>query len=288
MKSTWQHPSTSRVYCCLVATLAVLAASLFAGRARADDGIVVQGSGVAKARPTQVEINGVLSAEAELAADATVKFRDAKKRALAAFAALKDPNLSIVASGVSVESAADANAQMMMMRGMAVPQGTNQKVRLVEVSRITLLGTDKLEPDVLLDKVLKILDIAKDAGFQVGPAPPSNYQEMVMRMQGMQQDSGIVSFKLPDSTAVRDKAYETAVEDARGKAQRLAELAGVKLGRIISVQDHSTDENSAAASVIYPWGYGAKTTEKDTAVSGTSAGDLALHVNLTVRFEIAK
>ena len=248
----------------------------------------MQGSGVAKARPTEVEINGTIAAEAELAADATVKFRDTKKRALAAFAALKNPDLSIISSGVSVESAADANAQMMMMRGMAVPAGTNQKVRIVENSRITLVNTDKLDPDALLDKVLKILDVAKDAGFQVGPAPPGNYQEMVMRMQGMQQDSGIVAFKLPDSSAAHDKAYEAAIEDARGKAQRLAELAGVKLGRVISVQEKASDDNNSGANVVYPWGFGAKNTEKDTAVSGSTSGDLALHVNLTVRFEIAK
>ena len=275
-----------KLFAALAVVIFFVAGIPLAGFAQGEEGIVVQGSGVAKARPTQVEINGTITAEAELAADATVKFRDAKKRAMAAFAALKNPDLSIISSGVSVDSAADANTQMMMMRGMAVAN-VSQKVKITEASRITLVNTDKLEPEALLDKVLKILDVAKDAGFQVGPAPASNYWELQMRMQGMPQEGGIVAFKPPDSTAVRDKAYGAALDDARGKAQRLADLAGIKLGRIVSVQERTIADDNAAQAV-YPWGFGAKTTEKDTAVSGTTSGDLALHVNLNVRFEIAK
>src|SRR5207248_4260123 len=97
-------------------------------------------------RPTQVEMSAVLSADAELAADAVVKFRDAKKRALAAIAALKNPDLTVIPGGVSVASGMDANAQMMAMRGMAAPT-TTQKVRLAETSRIVLAHADKVEPD---------------------------------------------------------------------------------------------------------------------------------------------
>ena len=152
--------------------------------ARAEEGIVVRGSGSATGRPTQVEMSATIGADAELAADAIVKFRDAKKRALAAMAALKNPDLTIVSGGVSIGGggANDANAQMMAMRGIQVPAG-GQKVRISETSRIVLAHTDKLEPDVLMEKLLKVLDVAKDAGFQVGPAPATNYYEMQMRAQ---------------------------------------------------------------------------------------------------------
>ena len=112
---------------------------------------------------------------------------------------MKDPDLSVVSGGVSVGSGTDANTQMMMMQGMAVPN-TPQKVRLTETSRIVLIHTDKLEPDEMLSKVLKILDVAKDSGFQIGPVPARNYYEMQIRAQQGGDASATVSFKLPDTT----------------------------------------------------------------------------------------
>src|SRR5690349_10050647 len=97
--------------------LAVVVAAVvgLAGAARADEGITVQGTGSAKARPTQVEIECTLSGDAELASDATVKFRDAKKRAMAAIEALKNKDLSVTSDGLSINNALDAQTQMMMM-----------------------------------------------------------------------------------------------------------------------------------------------------------------------------
>jgi len=240
--------------------------------AGADEGLIVQGIGITKTRPTQVEIFGSVSAEAELAADATVKFRDARKRALAAFAALKNPDLKVVAGGVSVSSAIDANAQMMMMRGMPVASPTS-KVRLVEMDHLVLANTDKLESDVLLDKILKILDVAKDAGFQVGPPQATNYYELrMLQMQGNDgnnEQNATVLFKLADGVPFRNAAYKAAIADAREKAQKLAELSGVKLGRVLSLDER-----------------GEEGAEK--AVAGSSTGDLTLRIVVTVQFEILK
>src|SRR5579884_3883819 len=100
-----------------IAAAAVMAVAC--GFARAE-GITVQGTGDAKGKPTSVEISATLTGEAELATDATVKFRDAKKRALAAIAAIKNPDLSVVSDGLAINSTVDANTQMMMMRGQQV------------------------------------------------------------------------------------------------------------------------------------------------------------------------
>ena len=268
----------------------VLAYTVMCSVALADDGIVVRGSGSASGRPTQVEMSATISADAELAADAIVKFRDAKKRAMAAIAGLKNPDLSVVPGGVSVGSGMDANAQMMAMRGMAAPTTTPQKVRLSETSRVVLNHADKLEPDELLEKLLKILDVAKDAGFVLGPAPASNYIEMQIRAQEGEAASATVSFRMPDASALRDQAYQAAIDDAKAKAQKLADLSGGKLGRIVAVHDEGTakaDPEISALMMIY----GAtmnKVNADDKALSGVTSGNLTLRVNLTVQFEIAK
>jgi uncharacterized protein YggE len=272
----------------LATCLAVLAASSMAATVLADEGILVRGTGSATGRPSQIEMSATLSGEAELAADAMVKFHDAKRRALAAIAGLKDPDLSVESGGVSVGSGTDANTQMMMMQGMAVPN-TPQKVRLTETSRIVLIHTDKLEPEEMLSKVLKILDVAKDSGFQIGPAPARNYYEMQIRAQ-QGDGSATVSFKLPDTSALRDRAYKAAIDDAKAKAQRLAELSGAKLGRIISVHDEGvgSSDSENASMVRYVYGMRAGKEGEERSIAGSNSGDLTLGASLTVQFEIAK
>ena len=219
-----------------------------------------------------------------------MKFREAHKRAFAAIAALKNPDLSIEAGGVSINSGGnDANTQMMIMRGMT-PNNTQQSVKISETSRIVLAHTDKLPPDELLAKLLKILDVAKDAGFQIGPAPATNYYQLQMQAQEGGAANATVSFKLPDCTAIRDKAYKAAVDDAKAKAQRLAELAGAKLGRIIAVHDSQSPRAENSTMIMYFYGSlsnkGGAADEK--AISGPTSGDLVVRANLEVQFELAK
>lgn len=273
----------------LAAIGVVLLAGTSIAAAATDEGIVVRGDGSAKARPTQVEMAATLSAEAPLAADALVKFHDAKKRAIAAIEALKNPDLTVESGGVSVNSGAmDANTQMMIMRGMSAPN-TTKSVRLTETSQIVLDHADKLKPDELLEKLLKIIDVAKDAGFQIGPAPATNYWEMQMRAQEGDTSSATVAFKLPDSTPLRDAAYKSALHDARDKAQRLADLAGVKLGRIISVHDAESPKSENGAMIMYFYGsLNNKDSSAGKSIAGPTSGDLVLHTSLEVQFELAK
>ena len=271
--------------------IAVLAGSMvLSSMAFADEGIIVRGSGSASARPTEIEMSATLTGEAELAADARVKFRDAKRRAMAAMAGLKDPELSVIPGGISVGTGVGANAQMMIMRGMAVPS-TPQNVRLTEISRIIVSHTDKLEPDEMFDKLLKILDVAKDSGYQIGPPPAKNYYEVQIRAQEGSEGIATVSFKLPDSAALREKAYKAAIDDAKSKAAQLAELSGAKLGRIISVREDGAGKSDAEPESLIVSIYGGranKEANEDKAISSSTSGELTLSVGLTVQFEIAK
>jgi len=278
------HRPTSLIFAALVAFAAAPAV------ASENEGIVVRGNGSATGRPTEIEMSATLSAEAPLAADALVKFRDAKKRALAAIAGLKNSDLSIEPGGVSVGSGnTDANTQMMIMRGMAVANSP-QSVHLSETSRILLVHADKLAPDELLEKVLKIVDVAKDAGFQFGPAPATNYWELQMRAQEG-GNSPTVSFKLHDSAPLRERAYKAALDDARTKAEKLAELSGAKLGRTLSVHDGATAKSDSTSAIMNIYGFMGNQNKNDEAsgekaLSGSTSGDLTLHVSLEVQFEI--
>jgi uncharacterized protein YggE len=250
--------------------------------AAGEEGFVVHGTGSASARPTQVEMSVRLSAEAELATDASVKFRDAKKRALAAITALKNAKLSIISGGVTVATGMDSrNQQLMMMRGFATENSGGQKVRITETDRIILAEADKLESDELLGSLLKLLDSAKDAGFNFTQPVTNDYYEMQARAQ---EGQVVFQFKLPDTAALRKKAYKAALDDAKARAQDLAELSSIKLGRIISVQE---GPGGGQQNVVYYYRPNMGAGE-DNALSSAAAGEVTMHVTLTVQFEIIK
>src|SRR5262249_12461345 len=75
-----------------------------------EPGITVEGTGEARSVPDVVEINLKLTARAELTDDAVVKHRDARKRAMETFKALKLDNLKIDERDLSLRP---GNAQEM-------------------------------------------------------------------------------------------------------------------------------------------------------------------------------
>src|SRR5437764_726719 len=80
---------------------------------------------------------------------------------------------------------------------------------------------------------------ARDAGLVIGPGGPKTYQQMMMMAQyGQTAGGGLATFKIPDATALRSQAYQKSMEDAKAKAQRLAELAGAKLGKVVAVHEN--------------------------------------------------
>ena len=252
--------------------------------------ITVAGTGQAKAKPTQVEFSATVSAEAELASDAIVKHRDTKRRALKAIEGLKMPALATTSKGFSVSQATDPNAQQMMMRGQT-PTNTKQQVQVSEQMDLVLKDVDKLPDEELMNTVLKILDTARDAGLVVGPGGPRNFQQMMMAQMGQGGSSGLVTFTVPEAAAaaVRAQAYQRGMDDAKAKAQRLAELAGAKLGRIVSVQDQGTAGSADANPTAMMYRAMMNEIGKPEAGSELSSnvfGEIPLTVTLTVQFAI--
>jgi uncharacterized protein YggE len=261
----------------LAGTCPALAAGAEGGNGRA---ITVTGSGEAKARPTVVEMNAVVSGEAELAADAVVKYKDNRRRAVKAIDDLKIPSLAIESKGYTLSQGIDANQQQMMMRGQMVTSA-KQRVQVTEPLRIVIKDVDRMKDDEVMTAVLKVVDAGRDAGLTIGSAGPQNYYQMQMMMQrGDTSGGGMASFKITDPAALREKAYEKAIASARDKAQRLAALAGVKLGPVTSVQDGPAAVQPG--QVVYQ----GMPQAPDAEVTSPVAGDITMSVRLTVQFAI--
>jgi len=98
----------------------------------------------------------------------------------------------------------------------------------------------------------------------------------------------MLQFKIGDASVQREQAYKEAMEDAKKKAQRLADLGGVKLGKIVSIQDSVAmkNDNPNMAALMSAYGGGMQTDPSD--LTSQILADISLKVTLTVQFEIAK
>lgn len=279
----------ARALAWLMSAAAVVAAGAGPVRAEATEaGIVVAGAGEAKGKPSSVEITATVSGDAELAADATVKYRDTKRRALEALNGLKIAGLTVEPGGFAINQGVDSAQAMAMMQGNAAGP-SKQQVQVAEQLKIVLSGLDKLKDEELMETVLKVIDTGRDAGLVIGRGAPRNYYEMqMMYNSGGAQGGALVTFKLADADALREQAYKAAMADARGRAERLANLAGVKLGKIVAVRDSvAGPENNAQAAMMAAYGAAAARAAGADLSSGVFS-EIPIKVNLSVQFEIAK
>src|SRR5205814_4683550 len=111
-----------------------------------------------------------------------------------------------------------------------------QKVEVSEKMTLRLTGTDQLETEKVLEMILKLIDTSRDAGLALGPPAARNYYEMQIQAQ-MGRGASLAMFKITDASALKEKAFKLAMDDARQQATRLAQLGGVKLGRNIRVRE---------------------------------------------------
>ncbi len=252
-----------------------------AAQAAQEAGIAVVGRGTAEARPTAVTIVSRVTAEAPLAADAVVKFRDAKRRAIEAMEGAGIDGLSIEGGGFSIDSTITQQQMQMIWQGQPQPQLDTQ-VRVSELLTITLAGVGELDETALIEHIMKTLDVAKDAGLVTGAAMSHQGQPF---MWGQQMDTSLATFTIDNPDATKASAYESAVADARAQAQRLADLAGVKLGPIVAIEETAAGTGGPQISAMYFYNYAQQ--QQQTPESTTRRfGPLPITVNLRVRFAI--
>lgn len=251
-----------------------------------DGGISVSGVGIAKGRPTVVEINTRIVGEADVAAEADAKYNDLKKKAVSALEALKDPNLSLEFGGPSVGLAPDPGAQMRLVQGIA-PDNSKRRVQVSEQLKLVMKDIEKLDKDALRAAVLKVVDTARQSGLQVGDTP-ANYIQAQLQAQTGTNPEAIAVFKVPDRSELEAQAYEKAVADARSKAERIAKVSGVKLGRVLLVQDQATSQEGNQLLLAAIYSSAASATPESKEVASAAMAEIPVTVRITVKFEIEK
>lgn len=178
---------------------------------------------------------------------------------------------------------ADAAERMQMMwRGMPSTQTNKAKVAINGVLQLRLTGIRDLPPEKLLDITSKLLDTARDSGANIGPSADETFNAY---RYGGQMSYNMVRFVLEDSGELQKQAYQQAVAQAQGKARQLADLYGVKLGQVLTVEDAS----SATAQTTNVYVYGPRPSADATSASRVVSdkfSEIPISVRLQVRFSI--
>lgn len=89
-----------------------------------------------------------------------------------------------------------------------------------------------------------------------------------------------ISFSVKDSAALEARARAAAMADARSRAEALAELAGVKLGQVLSIS------MSSGGAYPMPMAGGFKDMAMSASVPGISSGQLSVAVQVQLSYEI--
>jgi uncharacterized protein YggE len=198
----------------------------------------VTGVGKVDVRPDAMELTTNVTASAEMTTDALKKFRDNRRRGVAAIEKLKIPGLEIKGSGVSVLSNATMQ-QFQQMFNNGAQQGSQGHTTFSETLTITVPGIDRLPDDQVEDLATKILDAAKDAGLTIGQPVDSGRRYYDYNSYHPQ----IASFRVVNAEAARQKALDIAAQNAQKSAEQMAKRLGLTLGKPVSARDSKLPGN---------------------------------------------
>lgn len=250
-------------------------------------GITVSASGEALAKPDVVEIDLMMSAGAELGSDAAAKFRGSLERVNEAFAKLKIEKLKIEDRGTRIASNSPAGDSDEVVQVNGINQaGGLASTAITKSLRLTVSGIDGFSDEELTKLVTQIVDAAKDAGATPAQDPLSS---MTSRMMGYSLPNSSVRFAVSDYSAAQNAATEKAFQAAKKKAERLAALAGVKLGPVIHMEEGAAvlgnDQQSIQTAMLMAM-TGQQSTQEASKLSSPVFTPLPVRVTMRVQFAI--
>ena len=240
-----------------VAGLAVVAMAAAgpgsSGHPPAEGGITVDGVGEVELRPEQLVVRVWISGKAEVAAEAHQAWIQARARAQAAYEGAGIDGLTIRPQGPTIEYSAGMGDDM-AMQGFVIPgqqQDMESNVNYREQLELVVEGVGELDDFERGELVGRVLDTALDAGLELGSAG-SDINPFVFNpvSTSSSEEAGLVSWEASDAFGVEQAACAAALEDARRRAQGLAALAGVGLGRVRSMRVTSLETFWATASAV--------------------------------------
>lgn len=214
-------------------------------------GISVSGEGKVSVVPDVASLQLGIQAQAKTVAEAQNQASDAMNQVMTALTSNGVASKDIQTSYFSIQKITryDQNTQQEVTTGYSVTNLVNAKIRILAQESYTL--------DY---KVGRIIDAVAQAG-------------------GDFTQVNSINFTVDNPQSYYDQARQKAMTDATHKASSLADLAGVKLGKPISIVESGT-------AVPPPSPFYAKAAADSTATTPISPGELEITLDVQVIYSI--
>lgn len=230
-------PGSSPAACGRAALL--LAVAVAVGPAVGDDaGVTVTAAGEVEAPPDRVRLAVVISGEAEMAGDAVTKYETQRTRFTEAAEALAIEGLTLTGRPPSVSQqasvAANPNQRVVVNGVVQAATGSAGGFTVSEQMDVELPAGENL-----IASVSRLYDLGRDLGVTfASPASASS-----------KGGGTLLQARYDDPAAAEGEASAAAMDQARAKAAKLAELAGRTLGEVLSVATVDSSEEPATGTV---------------------------------------
>ena len=170
------------------------------------------------------------------------------------------------------------------MRGMAATASANRPLNVAEPLSIRIDGIDKMTQDQIIETLVKILDAGKDAGITLGAKDTPGYNPYTGQYNTA--GSALARFRLSDVEGARQKAFEDAMSNAQKQGERLAKLAGLKLGKVRAINE-STANQAARQQVNVVYAYMPPNQEQEAELfTSSSLQDITVSAVIEVDFDV--
>jgi uncharacterized protein YggE len=244
--------------------------------------ISVIGHGASAAAPDFVLVKGTVRGGGETSAAAHKAFEKVKDKLEKDFAPGEVADVSVRFRGEKLAKASPGAVGVVV----AAPGGVAgaEAGETFELAEQVLFRVDlksDMERKQIAQKLAAVIDQAAEAGVQFGQAAT------IYSVAGG-QNSSLVEFSLADPSSVALKAYDAAIQDARTRGRRLAELAGGKLGRIVSVEELAGEEDSEKNAYATLIGMMAGDSDRISKASSDWNREVEVRQQVRVVFELAE
>lgn len=242
--------------------------------------ITVKGSGVGSAAPDYMVIQGEITASAENAEDAVKEFRELRDKVEDDISADDSVRLRLQFGGEELSSGPTVGASAGIGGLSAYSATPPGQIGVSETIEIRIDFTSDMQRMQAIEQAAKVVAKAKEAGVQF-----SHSMNAMMMAMG-QQASGMLEFGVDDPHEMQAAAYKKAMEDARGRAESLAALAGARLGRIVSVEEVEieTAENPYVSAIA--WSVQRQSDSKETKFTTDRNAAVEVRKDLRVVFQL--
>jgi uncharacterized protein YggE len=237
--------------------------------------ISVTGSGTAAAAPDYMQVNFTMAGAGEKLTEARDAFSELKAKVQAKIDGFDDLDIIADYQGEQQGDGSGSNAALNAMMGEA-PGGGSFSVSESVSLRFEFDGDmERLE---MSQSVSKVIDGLAEAGINFGSAST---------MSRLVNSKGLIEFGIADSQELELRVAESAMQDARRRAENIAKLAGGRLGQVLSIEE--TPSESAygpQAGLMAIYGLALKNASSTAGMTSAVNCDLELSGKLTVVFEL--